>query len=291
MADDADDPRGEDHEPLGRPETDSGSMPTSYGPDSPAFAPKPRPPLLQRVAPVTAHLRGYGQRYLRPDLLAGVTVAALAIPSGMAYAEVAGLSPVAGLYALLLPAVAYALLGSSRQLVVGPEAALALLVGSIVAPMAAGDPARYATLAAMLALLTGGVYLLAFVARLGWIADYFSRAVLVGYIHGIVVVLVVGQLGKLLGLSIDAADPIPQLVEVAQELDQTSLVTVAVGVVAVVALVLLRRFVPSLPAPLVVVIGGIVASGSVRARRPWRGHRRRHPRRTAELRVPDGEPR
>lgn len=261
MVDDSQRPDEEDPEPSGRPDSPGESAPTPYGREQPAFAPKPRPPLVQRVAPVTGHLRGYGQRYLRPDVLAGVTVAALAIPSGMAYAEVAGLSPVAGLYALLLPVVAYALLGSSRQLVVGPEAALALLVATIVAPMADDDPGRYATLAAMLALLTGGVYLLAFVARLGWIADYFSRAVLVGYIHGIVVVLVVGQLEKLFGLSIDAEDPIPQLVEFAKELDQTSVVTLAVGLCSIVALVLLRRFVPSLPAPLVVVVGGIAASG------------------------------
>lgn len=260
MVDDSDSV-GDDPDPSGRPATPGEFAPTPYDDSQPAFAPKPRPPLVQRVAPVTAHLEGYVGRYLRPDLLAGVTVAALAIPSGMAYAEVAGLSPVAGLYALLLPAVAYALLGSSRQLIVGPEAALALLVASIVAPMAEGDPGRYATLAAMLALLTGGVYLVAFVARLGWIADYFSRAVLVGYIHGIVVILVVGQLEKLLGLSIDAEDPLPQLVEIAQELDQTSLVTLAVGVVSIVALVLLRRFVPAIPASLAVVVAGIAASG------------------------------
>jgi high affinity sulfate transporter 1 len=262
MADGARPPTGENPEPPGKADTPHESTPTPYGPVRPAFAPRPRPPLIERLVPVTAHLQRYGQRrYLRPDLVAGITVAALAIPSGMAYAEVAGLSPVAGLYALLLPAVAYALLGTSRQLVVGPEAALALLVASVVAPMADGDPGRYAALAAMLALLTGGVYLIAFVARLGWIADYFSRAVLVGYIHGIVVVLVIGQLGKLLGLSIDAADPIPQLVEVAEELDQTSLATLAVGIIAIVSLVLVRRFVPALPAPLVVVVGGIAASG------------------------------
>jgi high affinity sulfate transporter 1 len=264
MVDGARPPAGEKPGPLGHPDAPGESTATPYGPERPAFAPRPRPPLIERVAPVTAHLQSYERRrYLRPDLLAGVTVAALAIPSGMAYAEVAGLSPVAGLYALLLPAVAYALLGSSRQLVVGPEAALALLVASVVAPMADGDPGRYATLAAMLALLTGGVYLVAFVARLGWIADYFSRAVLVGYIHGIVIVLVIGQLGKLLGLSIDAADPIPQLAEVVQDVDQTSLATLAVGITAIVSLVLVRRFVPSVPAPLVVVVGGIAASGII----------------------------
>jgi high affinity sulfate transporter 1 len=192
-----------------------------------------------------------------------VTVAALAIPSGMAYAEVAGLSPVAGLYALLLPVVAYALFGSSRQIMVGPEAGLALLVTSALAPMAGGDEARYATLAGMLAVLTGGVYLVAYLARLGWIADYFSRAVLVGYIHGIVVVLLAGQLGKLMGLSIDAEDPVPQLVEVVQEIGEASPTTVAVSACALTALVLLKRLAPVVPASLAVVVIGIVASGAL----------------------------
>ncbi len=213
--------------------------------------------------PFTANLHHYPRRFLRPDALAGLTVAALAIPSGMAYAEVAGLPPVAGLYGLLLPAIAYALLGSSRQLVVGPEASLALLVASVVAPLAGGDPARYAALAAMLALLTGAVYLIAFAARLGWIADYFSRAVLVGYIHGVVIVLTIGQLGKLLGLSISATDPIPQITEVLKEISQTSVVTLAVSVTAIAVLVALRRFLPKLPGSLIVVVAAIIASGAL----------------------------
>lgn len=120
MADDDQHPDGDppgvapSPEVPGRPADPAGSTPNPYDGDHVAFAPAPRPPLLQRVAPFTAHLPGYVGRYLRPDLLTGVTVAALAIPSGMAYAEVAGLSPVAGLYALLLPVIAYALLGSSR---------------------------------------------------------------------------------------------------------------------------------------------------------------------------------
>jgi len=252
----------EEQPSAGRPDEPATGEPTPFGAGRAAFAPPPRPPLLQRVSPVTGHLRGYAKTFLRPDALAGLTVAALAIPSGMAYAEVAGLPAVAGLYALLLPAIAYALFGSSRQLVVGPEASLAVLVAAAIAPMAEGEPARYATLAAMLALLTGGVYVIAFVARLGWIADYFSRAVLVGYIHGIIVVLLAGQLGKLLGLSIQATEPIPQISEVLHEISQTSLTTVAVSVVAIAALLTLRRFAPGLPAPLIVVVGGIAASAA-----------------------------
>jgi sulfate permease, SulP family len=108
------------------------------------------------------------------DLIAGVTVAALALPSAMAYAQLAGLSPVAGLYGLLLPVVAYVFLGSSRQLIVGPEGALSVMVAVAVAPLAGGDASLYAALSAILALLVGGIYLAAWAIGLGWVADYFS---------------------------------------------------------------------------------------------------------------------
>jgi MFS superfamily sulfate permease-like transporter len=160
--------------------------------------------------PVTAHLRNYGANPLRRDLLAGVTVAALALPSAMAYAEVAGVTPVNGLYALLLPTVAYLLLGSSRQLIIGPEGSVSTLVAAAILPIAVAGSDDAIELAAMLALLVAAFFAVAWVLRLGWIADYFSRPVLVGYIHGVAVILVIGQLSKLLGVSIDASDPLPQ---------------------------------------------------------------------------------
>jgi MFS superfamily sulfate permease-like transporter len=122
----------------------------------------------------------------------------------MAYAEVAGLSPVSGLYALLLPTLAYVLFGTSRQLIVGPEGSIATLVAVAVLPLAAASSPAAAELAATLGLLVSVCFALAWLLRLGWLADYFSRPVLVGYIHGVAVVLVIGQLGKLLGLSITA---------------------------------------------------------------------------------------
>lgn len=233
-----------------------------FGGSTPAFRASDRGSLLHRLVPVTMHLPDYPRGALRPDLAAGLTVAALAIPAAMAYAELAGLSPVAGLYALLLPAVAYALLGSSRQLSVGPDAALSLLTAASLAPFAAQESSSYAFLAAMLALLTGGCYYLARVLRLGWVADYFSKPVLVGYIHGIVIVLIVGQLGKILGLAIQEQDPVPQVGEVAREIQDTSGTTLAVATVSVVVLLVLRRFLPRVPGALVVIVGGIVASAA-----------------------------
>jgi SulP family sulfate permease len=195
-------------------------------------------------------------RRARRDLVAGVTVAALAVPSAMAYAEVAGLSPVQGLYALLLPTLAYVVLGSSRQLVVGPHGSIAVLVGAAILPLAA-DGDDTAPLAALLALLVAACFALAWALHLGWIADYFSRPVLVGYIHGVAIVLVIGQLGRLLGLPIDATEPVAQLGEVAGEITDIEGPTVTVSAVALVVLLALGRLTPKLPAALVVVLAAI----------------------------------
>lgn len=235
------------------------SSPGRYGKKSP-FRPARQEPLLTRVVPVAGALPRYRVDSARRDLVAGVTVAALAVPSAMAYAELAGLSPVNGLYALLVPSVAYVLLGSSRQLIIGPEGSVSTLIAAAILPLAAPASGNAAELAAMLALLVAICFVAAWVARLGWIADYFSRPVLIGYIHGVAVVLVIGQLGKLLGLSISASDPLPQLWEVIRELGNISGITVAVSAVALTALLLLRFVMPRLPAALLVVAAAIAAS-------------------------------
>ena len=184
-------------------------------------------------------------------------MAALAVPSAMAYAEVAGMSPVNGLYALLLPTVAYVLLGSSRQLIVGPEGSISTLVAAAVLPLAVAGSAGAAELAAMLALLVAICFAGAWALRLGWIADYFSLPVLIGYIHGVAVILVIGQLPKLLGLSIDARSPLPQLWEIVRELGSVSGATIAVGAAALAILFSLRFVMPKLPAALLVVVTAI----------------------------------
>lgn len=242
---------------------EEGPPPVAYRRDRSPFRRRPQEPLLQRAVPVSARLPGYRPHTARRDLLAGLTVAALALPSGMAYAEVAGLPPVNGLYALLLPAVLYTFLGSSRQLIVGPEGSIATLVAAAVLPLAVAGSGEASELAATLALLVAACFLLARLVRLGWLADYFSRPVLVGYIHGVAVVLVCGQLGKLLGLDIEAREPIGQLVEVAGELGDTSATTLLVGAVALAALLAARFVLPALPAALIVVAASIVVSWAV----------------------------
>ena len=136
------------------------------------------------------------------------------------------------------------------------------MVGAALIPMTP-DPGERASLAALLALLVGAAYLVALLARLGWIADYLSRPVLIGYIHGVAVVMIVGQLGKLLGLSISAESPPGQVVEVIQEIGQVNLATVAVGGSCLVLLLLARWLAPKLPAPLIVVVLAIAASAAL----------------------------
>jgi sulfate permease, SulP family len=230
---------GEDDPPEAAPPSGVRAQ-DGYGRGVSPFRPDARRPLLRRLVPVSERLGGYGGGALRRDLLAGVTVAALALPAAMAYGELAGLSAVAGLYALLLPTVAYTVLGSSRQLIVGPDGSIAALVAAAVVPLAAEDPRRAASLAALLALLVGAVFLVARLIRLGWVADYFSRAVLIGYLHGVAVVLVIGQLGKLFGLTPEAEGPIPTLVWVLGHLGDRHGVTLAVGAASLAVLLGLR---------------------------------------------------
>jgi high affinity sulfate transporter 1 len=169
-----------------------------------------RPIGWQRVRRTIARLPGvrvvstYRREWLATDVVAGMALTALLVPQGMAYAELAGLPAVTGLYTTVLALVAYAVFGPSRLLVLGPDSALAPLIAAAVVPLAAGDPARAVALGGMLALLTGIICLATGAARLGAITELLSQPVRVGYINGIAVIVLVSQLPKLLGFSIDA---------------------------------------------------------------------------------------
>jgi SulP family sulfate permease len=246
-----------DDEHAGQPAAPPGA--TAYGPMA-AFRPAKKEPLLTRAVPVSRDVPSYRVASASRDLLAGLTVAALALPSAMAYGQLAGLSPINGLYALLLPTVAYVLLGSSRRLVIGPEGATSTLVAAAVLPLAAAGTGDAVELASMLALLVAVCFVVAWALRLGWIADYFSRPVLIGYLHGVAITLVIAQLGKLLGLEIDASEPLRRLWEVVRELGDVSGVTLVVSVVSLAALFSVRRFLPMVPGALIVVVGAIAVS-------------------------------
>jgi high affinity sulfate transporter 1 len=172
----------------------------------------------------------------------------------MAYAGLAGLPPVAGLWAILAPLALYALLGSSRHLSVGPESTTALMTAAVVAPLAGGDPARYAALAAALAVTVGLLCLVAFVARLGFVADLLSKPILVGYLAGVAVTMIVGQAGKLTGVPV-TGDSIPaELASLAGHLSQMDLGTVLFAA-AVLGLLFFGQWrFPRLPTPLFVVL-------------------------------------
>lgn len=202
--------------------------------------------------------RHYQRSWLRGDIVAGLTVAAYLVPQVMAYAEVAGLPPVVGLWATLGPLAVYAVLGSSRQLSIGPESTTALMTAVVLMPIAAGDPARYAQLAVTLALLVGGICLLGRLARLGFLADLLSKPVLVGYMAGVSVIMMSGQLSKVTGVPVEGDEFVPQLSSFVRGLDQLHWPTAILGLVLVVLLFTLSRVAPRLPGPLIVVAGAAV---------------------------------
>lgn len=205
-------------------------------------------------APGLAQLRRYERSWLRGDVLAGVTVAAYLVPQVMAYATVAGLPPIAGLWASLAPAAVYAVLGPSRQLSVGPESTTALMTATALAPLAVGDPARYAVLAAALAVLVGGICLVGGLCRLGFLADLLSRPVLVGYMTGVAVIMVGGQLGRISGVPVRGDEFVDQVRSFVADIDSWHLPTVLLSSAVLALLLVLYRVAPRFPGPLVAVL-------------------------------------
>ena len=201
-----------------------------------------------------AALRHYQVAWLRADVLAGVTVAAYLVPQVMAYAQVAGLPPVAGLWAALGPLLVYFVLGSSRLLSLGPESTTALMTAAAIGPLAVGDPTRYAMLAAVLALLVAAVYLIAWLARLGFLADLLSKPVLVGYMAGIAVIMITGQLGRLAGVRVSGDSSVEEVISAARQIGSWHTPTVVLSVAVLGLLLVAARFLPRLPGPLVMVV-------------------------------------
>ncbi|MGZ4549598.1 MAG: SulP family inorganic anion transporter, partial [Blastococcus sp.] len=212
-----------------------------------------------RFLPGLYRLRHYERAWLRPDLLAGAGVAAYLIPQVMAYAEVAGLPAIAGLWAIGVALFCYALVGSSRQLSVGPESTTALMTAAVVGPIAAGDPGRYATLAAALAVVVGGLCLLARLARLGVLAELLSKPVLVGYLAGIAVLMIVSQLGKVTGVPVSGESTLAQLTSFVEGLDRIQPATTLLAAAVLVLLLVVHRYFPRAPAPLI----GMLAAAAV----------------------------
>ena len=231
------------------------------------------PALVDRLLPGVSLLRRYQRSWLRYDVLAGVTVAAYLIPQVMAYAEVAGLPAVVGLWAIVGPLLVYAVLGSSRQLSVGPESTTALMTAAAIGAVVADDPDRYAALAAALCLVVGMLCVLGWVGRLGFLADLLSKPVLIGYMAGIAAIMVVSQLGKLTGIDVDADSFAGEIAFVATHLDQVHGPTVALAAGVFALLLIGSHLFPRSPMPLI----GMLAGG--RRRRRLRPRDPRHRRR------------
>jgi len=213
----------------------------------------------RRLVPGLVALLGYRRSWLTGDLLAGVTVAAYLVPQVMAYAGVAGLPPVAGLWAILPALALYALFGSSRLLSVGPESTTALMTATVVAPLAAGDSGRYASLAAALAVTVGLLCLAARAVRLGFLADLLSRPVLIGYLTGVALIMMVDQLPKLTGVRTTGADFFPQLWSFITHMTDAHRATVVFSAATLVFLFVMARYVRAVPGPLVAVVLGTAA--------------------------------
>src|SRR5215467_6373826 len=179
---------------------------------------QPASSVFARLFPGMGLLRQYRREWFSGDLLAGITLAVVMIPSVIAYAGLMGLPPQHGLYAALVPLLVYPLFGSSRQVIVGPDIAISLLIASTIGPLASGDPDRAASLASALALLSGLLLLLGARAHLGSVADFLSKPVLVGYMTGAALILVGSQLNKLFGVHLERSDFFPRLAELASKL-------------------------------------------------------------------------
>jgi SulP family sulfate permease len=209
----------------------------------------------RRWAPGLGVLLGYDLRWLRGDLIAGVTVAAYLVPQVMAYAEIIGLPPVTGLWAVLAPMAVYAILGSSRQLSIGPESTTALMTAAGIAALVGRvGVERRGEVAALIAIAVGIVCVVAWLARLGFVANLLSKPVLVGYMAGIGVLMVVSQFGKLTKLSITGDNPWAEIVSLVGQFGAVHVPTLVLGLSVAVALFVLRRWAPGWPGPLLVML-------------------------------------
>ena len=215
---------------------------------------------LRRV-PMTAWLPRYSRANLPGDLLAGLVVAALAIPQSLGYAAIAGVPVLVGLYSIPLALIAYAALGSSPHLVVGPVSTVSVLSGSLVADMANGDAARAVELTSALAIGAGIGLLIGGIARLGWAAEFMSRPIVTGFVFGLVLLIVLGEIPSLLGLPPVTGDVRSRVWAIVTSLYDYTPLTAALGICSLAILFVGARLAPRIPWGLVVLVAAITASG------------------------------
>jgi high affinity sulfate transporter 1 len=238
-----------------RPDTESGRLVPDRGETSG----------WQRWLPGLAVLRHYEAAWLPRDFAAGIVLTTMLIPVGIAYAVASGVPGIYGLYATIIPLLVYALFGPSRILVLGPDSSLAALILAVVLPLSAGDPMRAVAVAGLMAVVSGLVCIVAGILRLGFITELLSKPIRYGYMNGIALVVLISQLPKLLGFSIEHTGPLVDLVRIAQAVlhGQANAAAAAIGVGALAAIMLLKRF-PRFPGILLAVVAATVVVGVFR---------------------------
>jgi high affinity sulfate transporter 1 len=235
------------------------------GPGAPSPAPQPvdvravAAVLVTRYVPITRWLPGYPREWLRPDLVAALTSWGVMVPVALAYAGLAGVPPELGLVTAFAALAAYAVFGTSRHLKVTVSSTMAVMSASVVADLARGDPGAYVALTSALALITGGILVAGGLARLGFISDFLAKSVITGFITGLAITIIVGQLPKVLGVPGLSGSLPEQVVQLMGQLSDLNPATLAVGAVSLVLILGLRRLAPRVPGPLVALVLGIVA--------------------------------
>ncbi len=219
-------------------------------------------PGWRRWVPMLGVVHTYKKSWLVKDLVAGTVLVALLAPAGMAYAQASGLPPITGLYATVIPLLVYALVGPSRILVMGPDSSLAPLIAAAVIPLSDGDPGRAIVIAGVLSVFVGVIGVIAGLARFGFLAELLSAPVRYGYLNGIAVTILVSQLPKALGFSVDSSRLLGTIRDLANGIadGETNRWAVALAAAALAVIIGLRRVVPRVPGTLVAVIGGTVAT-------------------------------
>ncbi len=212
----------------------------------------PRP--MARLAPGLEALTHYDRSWLRSDLVAGLSIAAVALPMGIALAEVTRVPAVFGIYAAIFPLFAYALFGSSRMVIVGPDSATCVVVAASLVPLSGGDPQRQLALMVVLSLITGVLLIIGAVLRLGFVASFLSQPILTGFLNGVALVMIAGQLKTLCGYSGNARGFVLRLVEFAQRVWESHIPTLLLGLGLMALLVAGRRLYPRLPSILISMV-------------------------------------
>src|SRR6187401_417056 len=250
-------------------QTDAGGVTHLNSPSSPLS--------WVRWLPGLQVLRSYRSAWLTRDIFAGLVLTTMLVPVGIAYAEASGVPGVYGLYATIVPLLAYALFGPSRILVLGPDSSLAAVILAVVAPLAGGDPMRAVTVASLMAVVAGLICILIGIMRLGFVTELLSKPIRYGYMNGIALTVLISQLPKLFGFSIDDAGPLRDLVRITEGIlaGEANWTAFAVGAVTLAVILLLKPWkkIPGLliavvGAPIVVGVFGLDASAGVKVLGP-----------------------